>query len=832
MIKKPFALYFIVFLLIASCSTKKNTFKNRNYHKLTAWFNTLFNGQEAMDKRLEELRESHKDNYFETLSVNPYDSFEVNDNPTYIEAPAPPRGQGIGGIMASGNLLGDQTDSNLGGFEKAEEKALKAIANHSMTIKGEERNKLIARAYLMLGQARYFQGKPFQALDALEQVKKLPFDKHKATANYFAALANMQAGNKFAAVEILDELYKNYDLDKQLIADVAKAYAWLYYEEDDLTSALNGLDRAIEYSRSKKERARLNFIQGQMLTELGKIDEANAKFARAYKLKPGFEMEARSKVFTALNFDPNAHNYSDYKKELLEAYKIGTYETYRNEFLYALGKIEEKRDSVQLAESTYARALREEMSDPGFRAETYAALGDLKFKQDDYVYASAYYDSATQVVPEGKRREEITMFRDNLKQVMDKYYLVQRNDSILKLTTLSSVEQENYFKDYIEKLKERDALQAEQESKVEETVFLTDTSKKGSFFQSLNSNQGKFYFYSNTAKSNGETEFKRIWGNRSLKDNWRLANASEVSIEEQKAQLTGNVNANNPRRYEVDFYIEQIPSDPMKISNLKIERDTVELSLGLDYADKFKSRKRATETLEHLVNTPPADDDILLQGYYNLYRINKEKNVVVSNRYKDLILNNYPNSRYASFILNPQVDFTEENDAAILALYEKAYQAYIEEDYVMVRNLTSEAVTKSPKAEIIAKFLLLKANVDAKLLGREAYIKALENVYVLYPEKEEGMRAKEILDKLNKNINPKDKAPTSPTDENTPLQEVQKNGNQQPLQKPNPATLQKVDADAVNEAKIRQRRRAINGVMPVGGTPEETEDDLIQDKDN
>lgn len=713
---------------------------------MTAWFNTMFNGQEAMDKRLEEMESSHQDNYFETLSVNPYDEFKIADKTDVIEAPDD---GGWAESLMGGNLNGGASESSRAGFEKAEEKALKVIANHSMIIKGEERNKMISRAYLMLGQARYYQGKAFQALDALEQVKRLPFDKYKPIAEYYMALANIQAGNKFGAANILDKLYQNNELDKQLIANIAKEYAWLYYEDGDLISALNGLDRAIEFSRSKKERARLNFIQGQLLSKLGRLDEANAKFNEAYKLKPGFEMEARAMVFSILNFDPKIHSYQSFNNQVEKLYNTGTYEKYRNEFLYALGKVEEKRDSVQLAERIYKEALLEKESSPRFRAETYAALGDLKMNKEDYVYAKAYYDSANSVVPAGSRKEEIQKLSNNLKNVIDKYYLVKRNDSILKLTKMAPDARTDYFKKHIEKLKEIDAKKAEEKaSSVEETKFLTDLDNKNGFFQNTG-NQRTFYFYSNSAKINGQSEFKKLWGNRSLKDNWRLSNSGEISIEQKKAELTGNVGLNNPRRYDVDFYIEQIPVDVVEIQNLKQERDTVELSLGVDYIEQFKNVKRATETLEHLVNTPPMDDEVLLKAYYNLYRINVSKNKSLSDKYKNLVLNKFPNSIYAEYILNPQVDFTVGNDTEIVEMYKKAYEAYKDGKYDEVKALTQSAFDRNQKAEIIAKFMFLNANIDAKLKGKEAYMEALERIAVLYPEKEEGIRAKELIAKLS-----------------------------------------------------------------------------------
>lgn len=747
---------FLCMFLFFSCSTSKDSIKNRAYHNMTSWFNTLFNGQEAMDQRLNELENSYQDDYFQVLRVEPYAEFKMDDSPDIIETPQIPVGRGPNFQLPEGNT------SNKTGFAKAEEKALKAIEKHSMNIRGQERNKLIARAYLMLGQARYYQGKPFQALDALQKVQSLPYDKHKSQAKFYTALSQAQAGNRFAAMDILSELNENEDLKRSLKADISKHLAWNFYLENDLESALEGLDQAIKLTKNRNDKARLNFIQGQLLTELGQLDEANAKYLRAYKLNPGFEMEARSQVAIAMNFDPISHDYNTFRDRLMKVARTGTYETYRNEFYYALGQLEEKRDSINLAESAYLTALREEISEPRFRAETYAALGKLKFDLSDYIYAGAYYDSAVSSIGDGPRKLELTKFSNNLKSVIDKYYLVQRNDSILRLTAMSDDEKNDFFNDYIAKLKVRDEQRQREEE--EATQFLTQT-RGSSFGSGFEQDRGKFYFYSNAAKNSGENEFRRIWGDRALRDNWRIS-VSGATFEDQRAELTGISNQNDPRRYELDFYLEQIPTSEVAIHDLKMQRDTTELSLGMDYYDKFQDYKLATTTLEHLISTPPKDENVLLRAYYNLYRMNVDNDEIISEKYKNLVLTEFPNTLYAEFILNPEADFSEENSPEVLALYEETFDAYKDEDFELVREKSTQAFEEFPLSKIIAKFALLNAFADGALDGEEKYREALQRVLVIYPGTDEAKHAQYLLDQLDqkgkntKSSSSQDKTPT------------------------------------------------------------------------
>ena len=50
--------------------------------------------------------------------------------------------------------LGNKAENS--DFERAEEKATKAIQMHSMTIEGKEKNPQIDEAFLLLGKSRYY----------------------------------------------------------------------------------------------------------------------------------------------------------------------------------------------------------------------------------------------------------------------------------------------------------------------------------------------------------------------------------------------------------------------------------------------------------------------------------------------------------------------------------------------------------------------------------------------------------------------------------------------------------------------------------------------------
>lgn len=766
-------------LVLIACSTERDSFKNRAFHSSTAWFNTLFNAEEEMDKKLEELKISYQDNYSEILPVDPRPEIIEGDILANLD-------QGDISLVKN-QKKGDTkaSEPSATGFDLVEKKALKAIENHSMLIKGKERNRMMTHAYLILGKARYNKGMGFEALEALNYLQNnLPYHKkYTPEAELYTALANIQTGNTFEGERVLQKMYKDDGFKRKMREGIAKYYAQDLIRQEKYEDAIAALDEAIDDTKNKDRKARYYFIEGQLYSLLGDQNNAGEAFTRVYKMKPGFEMEVKSQVAIAENFDPEANSYNSYKEHLLGISKKGNYVSRRNELEYAIGNMAYKANKLDESRKYLKQSFLGQASDPYIRGKAYETYANLEFDEGNYVHASAYYDSALAVAPYNKDIERITKRNESLKGLMEKYYLVKRNDSILKLANMPKEEQEKFFGDFIAKLKIEDAKKQKQEEQ-EMVNFQTDT-KTGGFGNTFGSEGGgnSFYFYNTSQKGNGQNEFKRIWGNVKLADNWRSSTGASMSIEEKEAEMLGQVDAQNPRRYELAYYIEQIPNKPNELNRLKIERDTTELSLGIGYFDLFENAKTATTTLEHLVSTPPKDESTLAQAYYQIYRINnKVENMAKAEEYKNLILTTYPNSIYAEYIMNPEVDYITPTTKEALTFYEETYQLYKEDKFNEVKTRTSEAIKKYPTEIIIAKFALLNALAIGATEGKENFKSALELVTVAYQNTEEAKKAQDILDLLNGTNQPvarKDKE-NQEKETTSPLTEEEKNEGSKP----------------------------------------------------
>ena len=198
---KKIVLVVAFFTVLHSCSTKKDTLINRNFHALTTKYNVLFNGKVSFKKGLDALNNEYKDDWFKQLLVEPI-KFEEDK---FIISP---KYSGIGGGFDTNK---NEVKKATTPFGIAEEKAVKAIQKHGMNINSEERNRQIDDAYLLLGKSRYYEQRFIPAIEAFNYIIS---NYQKASLIYetkiWRAKANIRIDNEELAIESLKLMSPNF----------------------------------------------------------------------------------------------------------------------------------------------------------------------------------------------------------------------------------------------------------------------------------------------------------------------------------------------------------------------------------------------------------------------------------------------------------------------------------------------------------------------------------------------------------------------------------------------------------------------------------------------
>ena len=730
----------VIFTMVFACSTKKDTVINRNYHALTTKFNVLFNGKEAFKIGLKAINETYEDNFWKQLPIEPLVFKEE-----VLLTEKPKSGQFSGFDAAPSKK---ETAKATSPFDRAEEKAVKAIQKHSMNIFEKERNRQIDDAYLLLGKARYYSQRFIPAIEAFNYViENYPDASLINETKIWRAKANIRLDNERFAIESLKYLLIIKDtLEADLPDEIRErgytALAMAYVQSDSMQKAKESLIKATKTNKNAVQAARNLFVLGQMYASENKPDSATTVFKRIVNFrKAPDKFKIHAQIAIAKNFPKDSSSVSLHKT-LRKLIKNRDNRPYLDALYYQVGVLEEYKDSISLAVENYNKSLRAKNAKATQKTYTYERLGNLYFKNNEFQLASSYYDSVLQVA-ENKTALRIRRVKrkfKNLAALIAYEKTVKTNDSILKLAAMPLENQKAYFQEYVNVLKKKDEAAAQQ--KLNQLAF------GSSFGNSLQStSKGEWYFYNGQSLSFGKTNFQKTWNNRALEDNWRWASKRAMSTSGTSVLKE----ATTSKRYDVPSYIASIPTDKIIIDSLKIGRNQGLYELGLIYKQQFVNLPLSIEKLERLLTLNPAENQ-LLSIYYNLYQIfSTVKNKPKETYYKNKILTDYADTKFAQLIQFPNQKLTSEKSLSdIEKTYKEMYYLYKEELFEEVAQKIDEILPKIQNSILIPKFELLKAYSLGKYMNKDAYLKAMQFVALRYRNSEEGKKAKQIVAQLRK----------------------------------------------------------------------------------
>jgi len=714
----------VIVATIFSCSTKKDTLVSRKFHALTTKYNVLYNGNLAFNDGLKEINQNHKDNFWKQLLIEPI-TFE--ENKTIL-------------TTFSGNPTLEEKE--LTTFEKAEEKAVKAIQKHSMNFYGREKNTQIDEAYLLLGKSRYYTQRFIPAIEAFNYIIiNYPYANVIDETRIWRAKTNIRLDNEKLAIESLKIVLANDKVSETIKEKAHTALAMAYLKTDSIQHVIDQLKLATQTHEDISQTARNLFVLGQIYVSENKKDSAAIVFQKLINFK---KAPYKFKIHSTIQLARAASNDSVVSSLIPKFYtliKDRENRKYRDILYYQTGSLEEERDSINKAIALYQKSVFAEGEDEYQKTFSYERLGNIFFNKADFVLAGTYYDSVLQISNNSTERRirKIKRKYKGLAKLIRFENILKENDSILTLTSMSKEVRKTFFKNHIETLKEADKKRAQ--TQLENLTF-------GDSFGRTSSKQtakkGKWYFYNQQSLSYGKAEFLKVWGNRPLVDNWRTSENQQISTSNNAIKPTEIIAS----KYEISAYLKTLPKSTIVVDSLKFGRNEALYQTGLIYKEQFKNAKLAIKRLERLLTFNPEKESVL-PIHYHLYQLFKALKNQKAAIHKKIIIEQYPTSQYALIVQNKKAATQEEALTEVQEVYKEIFYLYKEHNYRDVVSQITEYVPTIPESNIIAKFELLKALAIGKYQQKEKYKKALEHVSLKYGNTEEGKRAKEIIKQLN-----------------------------------------------------------------------------------
>jgi len=747
-----------VIAILLACSTKKDNFVNRKWHSVNTEYNVLYNGGLALDKGIEDVKATYSDNFWEVLPLERMQITEEEQKP------------------------GDTKNPN---FERAETKATKAIQKHSMNIGGYEKNNQIDESYLMLGKSRYYEHRYLPAMEAFNYILyKYPTSNNVYQAQVWREKVNLKLENEQLAIKNLNRtLNGQKKIKSQDLADIHSVLAQAYITTNKLDSAIASVKISKKETKLKEEKARYTFILSQLYEKLNYQDSAFVAYQEVIDMKRksprSYTIYAHLRQSTQFDFETG--DTVAFHKKIDKLYANIENKRFRDVLHHQRGAFYDKKGNDKMAISYYNKSLKNMSTDRYLAASNYRNISEIYYRKKNFHASKKYLDST--LIHLSDKSKEFKPLKKKLEVLTDvvKYQdIINHADSIITVSNMSPSDKIKYYQDYISKLKVSDSIAAKKiadnaaanpnpNSKVDilpgggqnENMLLPPGSGGKSagidpssmktlptdFPINTGGPQSSFYFYNPATVAQGKLNFKKKWGERKLGDNWNiLASSGQNPIDTNPDDVIEedtpdkNTEISSEPKYTTAFYIDKLPKDGKALDSLNIEANHARFQLGSIFKEKLKENKLAVTSFEDiLVNKP--ESKLILPTYYNLYQLYGSENGEKASVYKQKILTEYPESRYASSFNNTAINADITADSEFKALYAKVEKGLFREANAEVDAL----LKKYDGDELNAKFDVLKAKISARLFGLSAYKTALQKVVKNYPKGEETKKIESIL---------------------------------------------------------------------------------------
>ncbi|MEE0950956.1 MAG: tetratricopeptide repeat protein [Paludibacteraceae bacterium] len=745
--------YFILWMMIVvvtiatGCSTQKNTWATRSFHQTKVKYNILYNGNTAYEEGLKQIRDAHEDDYSRILYLYPV------SNHTAAEAAA------------------SQMDKTI-------EKCRKCIKLHSIKSKpkrdpkrandpqyklwlqSKEFNANMSMAWMRLAEAEFHKGDFLGAISTLNYVIRLYENDADmiARCRLWIARAYAELGWQYEAEDMLNRVQIDA-LSKKHARLYAAVKADVLLHGEQYTAAIPFIKIAIPYEKRKIYRPRFAYVLGQLYERNGQRNEAIEAYHDVIRMTPPYEMDFNARIRIAeLQGEKSL-------RQLQTMVKQSKYKDKLDHIYGTMGNIYLQLRDTTTALEMYEKAIAESTQSSYAKADILVRAGDIYYINKDYIHAQpCYRDALTILTPEHEQYATIQQRSDVLDELSAAYTQACLQDSLQHLSTLPEEQQraivEKIITDLIEQERQDSILQAQQERELAQENGIRSVNT-ANMLGGGGAQKGEWYFYNPQLIKQGQQEWRRRWGTRTLEDNWRrqnkqvVASFSDYDTDEDDADGLDSIPTTDSTTitptYETDthkpeYYLQQIPRTPEALAMSDSLWRQAMIALVYIYRDKVQDEALAMETMHQLEQRNASHSD-LLDTYYGYYlyalRYNQQDQAA---QWRQKITTYYPTSTQAQIVAQPDYfdklkRMAQEQDS----LYALTYTAYARAQYDIVKTNTQYAEREYPLSPLMPRFLFLNAISVARTEGQEAFIASLQHIVANHGSSEMGAMAKDML---------------------------------------------------------------------------------------
>ncbi|SKB44104.1 Tetratricopeptide repeat-containing protein [Sphingobacterium nematocida] len=727
-----FGLILFCSVLLFSCKSAKN--KNRAFDKtngiaeekeynfrqnFTTKYNILYNSNMMLDNERESIFHGAKKNYQVRQSV--FDEPHGDGEPHKL-------------------------------MDSLIQKAYKIVNN-------KQESKYVNEAYLLIGKANYYKGAYHTSIEFFNQLLRTASEEQKQylpLAYAWKSRALLQIGKQEAAKMALDSSFITLDEEKKSRTFVNAAAANYHVRVGAEQTAIPYLEYALESNSSTLDNRRWAFLLAQLYKDNGQKEKAFAYFDKIAKSNVPFDMAFEASLQAAFLEGDRGLTTVERVKPLKRMLKEGKNDGYQDQILYQIGDIYYGAGEDEEALTYFKKSLLQPKRNEYQSTETYLRLAEHYFDQQHYFDAQRYFDSVAMVLPADYT--DVNKVRRKLgymDEITTLYQEVAWQDTLLQLAALDDSDREATLDTYAQvqlSLKKRE-IERQKELAKKGKKRAKGESITNPAFAAYNQNQTldvaqasdrTFYFSNPDELLVGQNAFKRRWGSRPLKDNWRYDadNAGELQNTTKIAAITTDSVGKEEQLDEVQFiatakerYSKAIPKEKEAYeASHKIVHDKL-IVIGNIYRDYTQDNRDAIKVYEEFLRRYP-NTEAGAEIYYSLYRmydgIDKAKSQDNFNKLVAL----FPNSLHAKVAQDPSYMDKIKRDKNILdRVFEKLFDLYAKGDHAaVIREADIDLKERFENTALVAQVEYLRALAIGRVGRIEDFTTTLTGIIERYPQ--------------------------------------------------------------------------------------------------
>ena len=743
----------IILMAVTACSTQKNTSGSRFWHAFNAKYNTYFNGAQAYIDGSLEKENGNKDNFTEMI-------------PLYT--------------------VGNKDSRELGkaNFDRAIEKAEKAIARHSIKRRPEwtknrkkterdiewlsrkEYNPFLWKAWMLMGRSQFHQGAFEEAASTFSYMSRLyktqPAIYGKARA--WLAKCYIEEDWLYDAEDVIRNMQRD-SIDWRAQKEWDYTMADYYVHTKDYGKAIPYLRKVIRHEMRRKQKAREWYLMGQLQAAVGNRTEAYNAFRHVIRQNPPYELEFNARIaMTEVMAKGRSKQMIGRLKRMAAS---DNNKDYLDQVYYAMGNIYLLDKDTTKAIGAYEQGNEKATRSGIEKGVLLLHLGDLYWTKEKFSDAKRCYGEAIGLLDKDRPGYEQLSNRSKVLDELVPYTeAVQLQDSLQHLAKCPEQERNAAIDRVIEALKKKE--KEERKSQAEQELAQNQSGNTGNddltnrnrnrnnSTQNQKQQNSTWYFYNQMAVNQGKATFQRLWGKRENVDNWQRANKTVVGnigsssatdelsdqqrdsifqAEQKQDSLEQQMDSAQNDPHKREYYLAQIPFTPEKMAESNRALEEGLHHSGVIFKDKLDNLNLAEKALRRLADNY-SDYGSMDDVFYHLYLLYMRKGEPdIARAYVDSLKNRFPDSQWTSLLSDP--NFVENSRFGVQiedSLYGATYNAFIAGRYDEVAGNVKISDNRFPLGANRDKFLFIGGLGKLNDGDLDGCLKSMKEVVEKYPQ--------------------------------------------------------------------------------------------------